>query len=181
MASLLQGSKPLRAQAIIDSVPKVDRVSVRVIVDSYQFADADGKRPKKRDCRKEGASRPRIGRDQNSKGARSGERPFRTSQQCRLYIFFEHFLFASSHMPSALSQLALSVAFVTSPAKAGPVKASAKANAKVETSVFMDIYSLPSVGRRENSDRPPMFLLKTKNPARDGAELGNISFRRLEL
>ena len=31
MASLLQGSKPLRAQAIIDSVPDVDRVSVRVI------------------------------------------------------------------------------------------------------------------------------------------------------
>ena len=31
MASLLQGSKPLRAQAIIDSVPDVDRVSIRVI------------------------------------------------------------------------------------------------------------------------------------------------------
>jgi 7,8-dihydropterin-6-yl-methyl-4-(beta-D-ribofuranosyl)aminobenzene 5'-phosphate synthase len=44
MASLLQGSKPLQAQAIIDSVPEVDRVSVRVIVDSYQFAVADGKR-----------------------------------------------------------------------------------------------------------------------------------------
>jgi len=42
-------------------------------------------------------------------------------------------------MPPALSQLALSVAFVTSSAKAGPVKASAKANANVDTSVFMDV------------------------------------------
>ena len=40
------------------------------------------------------------------------------------YIFFsEHFLAVSSHVPPALSQLALSVAFVTSSAKAGPVKA----------------------------------------------------------
>ena len=53
------------------------------------------------------------------------------------YIFSEHFLAVSSHAPPALSQLALSVAFVTSPAKAGPVKASARAKAIVETSVFM--------------------------------------------
>jgi hypothetical protein len=38
-----------------------------------------------------------------------------------------------------LSQLALSVAFVTSSAKAGPVKVSAKANANIDTSVFMDV------------------------------------------
>jgi len=54
------------------------------------------------------------------------------------YIFFsEHFLAASSHVPPALSQLALSVAFVTSPAKAGPVKARAKATTSVEIRVFM--------------------------------------------
>ena len=38
MASLLGGSKPVRAQTIAGSVPEVDRVSVRVVVDSYQFA-----------------------------------------------------------------------------------------------------------------------------------------------
>ena len=44
MASLLRGSKPLRAQTITSSVPEVDRVSVRVIVDSYQFAVVAGKK-----------------------------------------------------------------------------------------------------------------------------------------
>src|SRR5262245_47872080 len=38
MTSLLGGSKPARARAIVESVPEVDRVSVRVAVDSYQFA-----------------------------------------------------------------------------------------------------------------------------------------------
>jgi len=41
-------------------------------------------------------------------------------------------------MPPAFSQSAWFFAVVTSPAKAGPVKASAKANANVEMSVFMD-------------------------------------------
>jgi 7,8-dihydropterin-6-yl-methyl-4-(beta-D-ribofuranosyl)aminobenzene 5'-phosphate synthase len=44
MASLLGGSKPVRAQAIAGSVPEVDRVSVRVVIDSYQFAVAAGKK-----------------------------------------------------------------------------------------------------------------------------------------
>ena len=44
MASLLGGSKPARAQTIAGSVPEVDRVSIRVAVDSYQFAVAAGKK-----------------------------------------------------------------------------------------------------------------------------------------
>ena len=44
MASLLRGSKPVRAQTIAGDVPEVDRVSVRVVVDSYQFAVAAGQR-----------------------------------------------------------------------------------------------------------------------------------------
>jgi 7,8-dihydropterin-6-yl-methyl-4-(beta-D-ribofuranosyl)aminobenzene 5'-phosphate synthase len=44
MASLLGDSKPVRAQAIPSSVPEVDRVSVRIVVDSYQFAVAAGKK-----------------------------------------------------------------------------------------------------------------------------------------
>ncbi len=44
MASLLGGSKPVRAQSIAGKVPEVDRVSVRVVVDNYQFAVAAGKR-----------------------------------------------------------------------------------------------------------------------------------------
>lgn len=44
LASLLGSSKPLRAQAIAASVPEVDRLSVRVVVDSYQFAVTAGKK-----------------------------------------------------------------------------------------------------------------------------------------
>jgi 7,8-dihydropterin-6-yl-methyl-4-(beta-D-ribofuranosyl)aminobenzene 5'-phosphate synthase len=44
MGSLLGGSKPVRAQAIAGRVPEVDRLSVRVVVDSYQFAVAAGKK-----------------------------------------------------------------------------------------------------------------------------------------
>jgi len=54
------------------------------------------------------------------------------------YIFFsEHLLVAASHMPPAFSQSAALVAFVTSPAKAGAVKPSARANANMETNVFI--------------------------------------------
>jgi hypothetical protein len=54
------------------------------------------------------------------------------------YIFFsEHTFFAASQVPPAFSQSAAFFAIVTSPAKAGPVKASAKANANVEMSVFI--------------------------------------------
>jgi 7,8-dihydropterin-6-yl-methyl-4-(beta-D-ribofuranosyl)aminobenzene 5'-phosphate synthase len=41
LASLLGGPKPVRAQAIAGKVPEVDAVSVRVVVDSYQFAVAE--------------------------------------------------------------------------------------------------------------------------------------------
>ena len=44
MASLLGGSKPVRAQTISGSVPEVDRVSIRVIIDSYQFAVAPSRK-----------------------------------------------------------------------------------------------------------------------------------------
>ena len=56
------------------------------------------------------------------------------------YIFFSvHLLVWASHVPPVWSQLALSVAFVTSPAKAGPVKARAGASANVEIRVFMTV------------------------------------------
>lgn len=41
---MLQGSKPVCAQTIASDVPEVDRVSVRVVIDSYQFAVAAGKK-----------------------------------------------------------------------------------------------------------------------------------------
>ena len=44
IASLLGDSKPVRAQTITGRVPEVDRVSVRVGIDSYQFAVAAGKK-----------------------------------------------------------------------------------------------------------------------------------------
>jgi 7,8-dihydropterin-6-yl-methyl-4-(beta-D-ribofuranosyl)aminobenzene 5'-phosphate synthase len=44
MASLLGDARPLRAQTIVGSVPEVDRLSVRVVVDSYQFAVTAGKK-----------------------------------------------------------------------------------------------------------------------------------------
>jgi 7,8-dihydropterin-6-yl-methyl-4-(beta-D-ribofuranosyl)aminobenzene 5'-phosphate synthase len=44
MASLLGGSKPIRAQTMGGSVPEVDRLSVRTVVDSYQFAVAASKK-----------------------------------------------------------------------------------------------------------------------------------------
>ena len=44
MASLMGGSRPVRAQTIAGKVPEVERVSVRVVVDNYQFAVAAGKK-----------------------------------------------------------------------------------------------------------------------------------------
>jgi 7,8-dihydropterin-6-yl-methyl-4-(beta-D-ribofuranosyl)aminobenzene 5'-phosphate synthase len=40
IASLLGGTKPVRAEAISGSVPEVDDLAVRVVTDSYQFAVA---------------------------------------------------------------------------------------------------------------------------------------------
>ncbi|HEX5999765.1 MAG TPA: MBL fold metallo-hydrolase [Hyphomicrobiaceae bacterium] len=43
MGSLLGDSRPARGQAIAGTVPEVDRLSVRTVVDSYQFAVTPGK------------------------------------------------------------------------------------------------------------------------------------------
>jgi 7,8-dihydropterin-6-yl-methyl-4-(beta-D-ribofuranosyl)aminobenzene 5'-phosphate synthase len=43
LAVLLGGSKPLRAAGITGRVPEVDRLAVRVVIDSYQFAVAPSK------------------------------------------------------------------------------------------------------------------------------------------
>jgi 7,8-dihydropterin-6-yl-methyl-4-(beta-D-ribofuranosyl)aminobenzene 5'-phosphate synthase len=43
LAALLGGSKPVRAAALAGPVPEVDRLAVRVVIDSYQFAVAPGK------------------------------------------------------------------------------------------------------------------------------------------
>ena len=48
------------------------------------------------------------------------------------YCFAAQVLVVASHTPPALSQLALSVAFVTSPANAGPVKARARVTTSAE-------------------------------------------------
>jgi 7,8-dihydropterin-6-yl-methyl-4-(beta-D-ribofuranosyl)aminobenzene 5'-phosphate synthase len=44
LASLLGGSKPVRAHPIVGTVPEVDALSVRVVIDSYQFAVAASKK-----------------------------------------------------------------------------------------------------------------------------------------
>ena len=68
-------------------------------------------------------------------GADCGSRrPSRRYETPNRYIFFsEHIFFVSSHVPPALSQSALVVAFVTSPPYAGPVAASARATASIES------------------------------------------------
>ena len=43
LAALLRGSKPVRAAGITGPVPEVDRLAVRVVIDSYQFAVAPSK------------------------------------------------------------------------------------------------------------------------------------------
>ena len=60
------------------------------------------------------------------------------------YIFFgAHLLVAAFQMPPALAQSAAVFAVVTSPANAGPVKARAKATARMEMRVFMT-FSTPT-------------------------------------
>ena len=44
LAALLAGSKPVRAEAVTGSVPELDRVAVRIVIDSYQFAVAPSKK-----------------------------------------------------------------------------------------------------------------------------------------
>ena len=86
------------------------------------------------------------------------------------YIFFsEHLLVEASHMPPAFSQSAALVAVVTSPAKAGPVKASAKANANMETSIFMTFSPLACTrGAGENAAWRRLF----RGPGRGRREAG---------
>ena len=43
LATLLAGSKPIRAEALT-GLPELDRVAVRIVVDSYQFAVAPSRR-----------------------------------------------------------------------------------------------------------------------------------------
>ena len=44
VATLMGNSKPVKAEAISGSVPELDNVAVRVVVDSYQFAVAPGRK-----------------------------------------------------------------------------------------------------------------------------------------
>jgi 7,8-dihydropterin-6-yl-methyl-4-(beta-D-ribofuranosyl)aminobenzene 5'-phosphate synthase len=44
IAALMGSSKPVRAEAISGSVPELDSVAVRVVVDSYQFAVAPSRK-----------------------------------------------------------------------------------------------------------------------------------------
>jgi 7,8-dihydropterin-6-yl-methyl-4-(beta-D-ribofuranosyl)aminobenzene 5'-phosphate synthase len=44
VATLMGGAKPVRAETIAGKVPEIDRVAVRVVVDSYQFAVAPSRK-----------------------------------------------------------------------------------------------------------------------------------------
>jgi 7,8-dihydropterin-6-yl-methyl-4-(beta-D-ribofuranosyl)aminobenzene 5'-phosphate synthase len=44
VATLIGGAKPVRAETITSKVPEIDRVAVRVVVDSYQFAVAPSRK-----------------------------------------------------------------------------------------------------------------------------------------
>ncbi|SHG40550.1 MBL fold metallo-hydrolase [Bradyrhizobium erythrophlei] len=44
LATLLAGSKPVRAETVTGSLPELDRVAVRIVIDSYQFAVAPSRK-----------------------------------------------------------------------------------------------------------------------------------------
>lgn len=44
VATLIGSGKPVRAETVADKVPEIDRVAVRVVVDSYQFAVAPSRK-----------------------------------------------------------------------------------------------------------------------------------------
>ena len=44
LATLLAGSKPVRAEAVAGSAPELDSVADRIVVDSYQFAVAPSRK-----------------------------------------------------------------------------------------------------------------------------------------
>ena len=83
---------------------------------------------------------PRVGLDL-IKGRRPKPTPLRAMKtNDKAYIFFSaHVLVAASHTPPALAQSAAVLAAVTSWAKAGAAKASARAIANMEIRVFMSV------------------------------------------
>ena len=44
VTTLIGSGKPVRAEAVAGKVPEIDRVAVRVVVDSYQFAVAPSRK-----------------------------------------------------------------------------------------------------------------------------------------
>jgi hypothetical protein len=77
------------------------------------------------------------------------------------YIFFSsHTLVVAFHVPPALAQSASVFAAVTSPAKAGPVKASASVTAKIEIRVFIAFSPLRSM----SLNRLCGFMFQGKRP-----------------
>ena len=44
LATLLAGSKPVRAEVATGSAPELDRIAVRIVTDSYQFAVAPSRK-----------------------------------------------------------------------------------------------------------------------------------------
>ena len=44
LATILGSSKPVRAEAVTGSLPELDRVAVRIVIDSYQFAVAPSRK-----------------------------------------------------------------------------------------------------------------------------------------
>jgi 7,8-dihydropterin-6-yl-methyl-4-(beta-D-ribofuranosyl)aminobenzene 5'-phosphate synthase len=44
LATLLAGSKPVRAETVTGSLPELDRLAVRIVIDSYQFAVAPSRK-----------------------------------------------------------------------------------------------------------------------------------------
>ena len=44
LATLLAGSKPVKAETVTGSLPELDRVAVRIVIDSYQFAVAPSRK-----------------------------------------------------------------------------------------------------------------------------------------
>ena len=75
------------------------------------------------------------------KGRPPKRAPFDNLQTKRAYIFSEHFLAVSSHTPPALSQLALSVAFVTScSCKGGAGHGKCQGQGQHRNKVFMVVF-----------------------------------------
>src|SRR5262245_61361418 len=127
-----------------------------------------------------------VGRSQQLPAQK--ERPPKRAPECPVsgydYIFFsEHALFAASHMPPAFSQSAWVFAVVTSPAKAGPVTATATASAIIDTKVFIDLlHNAAELQHSQNADLLeqvpfPCLMGGTKSPATGGAGLQTRSAR----